>query len=181
VNVPKSITVLEDRHSTSVPSAYRSPLQRADSSLVLERRWLDGQFWLLTFVGIALFGCVVAYVAKNDIHDPSIIFSAALGLLVLLVLVYPTLVGFLNRTTLAIRDGVLNVRHGPLPWALDVALDVSSIVRVWHAEENSETDHYELLAQLREGGIIKLIIKLPTENEARFLAHAVSDHLRRIQ
>lgn len=179
---PSSITVLEDTRSILGTSAYRSSPTRGPSRLLAIRRWFGPLHAPLVVFFILSTAFLVAFCATGRILDGG--GNILVSVLVVggtLALTYGAAVAFLNRTELAIRDGWLTVRHGPLP-ALqrDVTLPLARLQHVSSHEEvgsNEDARSYAVIVWLRDGGDVQLFRRLGTAEEARFLALLIASHL----
>ncbi|AUX25619.1 uncharacterized protein SOCEGT47_061680 [Sorangium cellulosum] len=92
---------------------------------------------------------------------------------------YLTLVSFINRTHLSITNGLLRVRHGPLPWADNITLSTDDIQRLYCARKKSQrhSTFYELRAKLRRGDVCPVVSKLNHPTTAIFLQQCIEDAL----
>lgn len=121
-----------------------------DSSLVLFWYWIPGGAW-------GYFPILLVIAAQ---------------------LTYSTLAELLNKTTLRIADGVLCVRHGPIPWRGIRELPSDRIWRLYVRKSrgfNSVT--YDVFVEDEQETPIELISGLPSLAQAEFIAWVVEDHL----
>ena len=101
------------------------------------------------------------------------------------ILTYATLCGFINRSTVEMSRTQLSIRHGPMPWLGNRVLSPTQIDQVYEERRGSSntrtgntTYNYAVFARLTDGGKLALLTNLQDENEARFLAQQIADHLR---
>lgn len=88
--------------------------------------------------------------------------------------IYVGVCGLVNRTTVRVGKGRLQVAHGPLPWAGGGSYETGSFAR-FHAEQHvtrsrkgGRTVTYSLEADLRDGKTITLIEGLEDEATANY-------------
>src|SRR5262245_41638388 len=96
----------------------RVNVHRDGTSLVIDIRWFGLQHILQLVIVIALIGSAE---------------QSEFAALVVLLLAYPMLAGFLNHTIIRVGDGVLDMRIKPLPWwSSAIRLEATSIQEVFH-------------------------------------------------
>ncbi len=91
-------------------------------------------------------------------------------------LTYFTLAGLLNSTEVALEAGQLRVRHGPLPWKGNRTVPRYDLAQLFCLELQSEDEPrsgYDLMARLHSGTEIKLVRRLPSRRQAKFLEREI--------
>ena len=135
---PNTSEASANRKSTAdVPVPERFTVDNDGHELTIRQRWFQGALFFLLFFAIAWDSFLVGWhwmltsgpFGGNDgMPGPfKLIFfvfpiaHVAVGV----GLTYFVLAGFLNSTVIRVVDGMLSVRHGPLPWRgnLDMATD----------------------------------------------------------
>ena len=78
---------------------------------------------------------------------------------------------FLNTTTVQASDGVLHVRHGPIPWRGTRTIPVRELQQLFVMEKRGGRGaiSFELCGVLRDGKRQSLLTGLTDEASARFL------------
>jgi hypothetical protein len=167
VPMPRGITV---EAAPAAPAGYRdAPTVRR---LVLVHRWYSGASW-----GMLLFTLVWLAFATRAGRELQVV-PVLMGVIVL----YVSLAGLVNRTTFAIADEVLTIRHGPLPWPGKRDLPVREIAQLYCEEEvvrhrNGSRSNYHLGAVMRDGTKRRLVANLPAPEHALFLEQRLEEHL----
>ena len=179
--IPSSFAVTLANDGTSAQLGYRD-----GAKVALEMSWRVDDVRLRdgSLVGhILLFGtCAVggAVVLRSFPRTPEmalIFVFAALSAALALVCAYLLLLALTNRTHLTIRDGVLRVRHAPLPWSGETAVRVGEIDRLFCARNRAELDSFMLNARLRSGEVRPLVSRLDRPFTAVYLQQRVEDAL----
>ena len=90
---------------------------------------------------------------------------------------YAVLARFMNRTTVKLNDGWLDIVHYPLPWRGNRRMHAQEIHQLFCDWSKSRDDvHYHLSAVLRDGRRIRLL-NLPALADARFLEQQIESRL----
>lgn len=92
-------------------------------------------------------------------------FFAMFGIPFVLVglgLIYVTAAVFVNSSTVRVRDGILSVEHGPLPWRHPTPIPVDKVQQIYvhHKQVRTKNGHnsmYELMAVRTDGTETKLL------------------------
>ena len=148
-------------------------------SLAIEHRWLKtttafADAFVLIMLGIAVY---LALSGKLRRTDEFVILWIVAPLAP--IFLFRLLAGILNRTVLTVQDGLLKVRHGPIPWrGCTLRLDhiVQIFVRVAHGQrgrvhislhavvqDESGSHHRTLIGNLRsEADALRLERQLET-------------------
>jgi hypothetical protein len=158
-----------------IPERFR--VSHDDGDVRVSWRWLEAQHFVTLFFVIAWDAFLIFWYAQAVPSGEllAIVFPIA-HVAVGVGLTYSTLTGFLNRTTLRARDGVLHVTHGPLPWrgnAMLAGVDVRQLYvtadTVTDSDGGKSTTTYQLCAMLADGREKKLVKGLKERNEAAYL------------
>ncbi|MHC4922598.1 MAG: hypothetical protein ACYTG4_00755 [Planctomycetota bacterium] len=101
-----------------------------------------------------------------------------------------SIVGFFQRTTVAVAEGLLTVRHGPLPMGEAVKLSVHDIVQIFCvADESAATDDedvkevaslvatYDVVVKRRDGRRTRLVEDLDELDQALFVEQQLERYL----
>ncbi|WP_437672883.1 hypothetical protein [Sorangium sp. So ce131] len=96
-----------------------------------------------------------------------------------LITTYLLLISFINRTHLSITNGVLRVRHAPLPWAGNITLPVDDIQQLYcsRTKLGRQRTFYELVARLKSGNTCPVVSRLEHPATAMFLQQRVQEAL----
>ncbi len=118
-----------------VPMPKRIEVLDLGSSLEIRRSWFSPVLFFLVFFCIFWNGFMVVW------HVMAIAsgawFMSCFGLLhtaVGVALAYGTIAGFVNRTVIRVGQGILEVRHGPLPWAGNKTFPADEITQLYCKE-----------------------------------------------
>nr|HEX4313573.1 hypothetical protein [Kofleriaceae bacterium] len=157
----------------ALPAAYRGGPESPQFTLV--RRWRDG--WLagmyLAGAMLSVLGCVEL---ASSARGGDFVVLAYVGALAV-VLAYIGACYVVDRTRVIAANGVLSIRHGPLPWfgARDVAAD--EIVHVGVRESSQVGLGLDVHAVMRNGSTMVLLSDLPEVEHAGDLADTLAKHL----
>lgn len=169
-----STRVIRPRNVT-VAAPQRWQIEAAPGSLVVRWRWLT---WVaLIFIPFTLFWngvlLTMAFAGTEGFTHPE---RLLFGLLIPHVWVgigfsYFTLASFLNSTEVRFNNGMLHVKHGPLPWRGQHHLQTREVAQLFVLEKRSSrrATTYDLCALLSDGKRISLLSSLTDEGQARFL------------
>lgn len=161
--------------SLAVAAPERWQVEAAPGSLLVRWRWFT---WVALFlVPFTLFwngilGTMAFAGTEGFTHPERLLF----GLLIPHVwvgigLAYFTLASFFNSTEVRFNNGMLHVKHGPLPWRGQRHLQTREVGQLFVLEKrgNKGGITYELCALLSDGKRISLLSSLNDEGQARFL------------
>lgn len=174
VAMPVNIRVLVD--GTAASRAYRSNAQAPH--VVVERRW-GGPLSLTWLTALWWAGGAFLYTSAWRQGGTALVLSsvghAAAGVL----LTYVTACHFVNATRIGVADGVLSVRHGPLPWRRALAVPAADLDQLFCREDTTEDspNTYSLHARLKSGGQIALLEGLPEADQALYVEQLLEDRL----
>jgi len=172
----KNKPALPEKLEMPIPERFR--VSHDDGDVRVSWRWLEAQHFFTLFFVIAWDAFLIFWYAQAVPNGEwlTIVFPIA-HVAVGVGLTYSTLTGFLNRTTLRARDGMFDVKHGPLPWRGNATL-ASVEIRQLYVNANTVTDSdndksttYELCALLGDGRERKLVKGLKERHEAAYLEH----------
>jgi len=172
-----------------VPIPERFKVEHTANELVVSWRWWKAQFLFLLFFCIAWDGFLLFWYF-GPVTGGGLLFKifpiahVAAGI----ALTYFTLTGFVNHTVIAVRQGTLTVRHGPLPWRGNRTLARDQVQQLFVTEnETKSTDNdssrvtitksYDLCALLDSGREMTLLKRLDTAPQAQFLERTFEQHM----
>ncbi|NLF71841.1 MAG: hypothetical protein GX575_22660 [Candidatus Anammoximicrobium sp.] len=115
--LPLSSEAQASRQRAPVPMPPGIEVSPFGGSLEITRRWFALPFVFLAFFCVFWDGFMVAWHAIA--LSTGAWFMSAFGLLHTAVgvgLTYYTVAGFVNRTVIRAGQGLIEIRHGPLPW-----------------------------------------------------------------
>jgi|SRR5688572_33249133 len=154
--VPGAPQVAPPRDEIERPRAVR--VETTPYGVRIVRRWWSPVYVFLLFFCAVWNGVLLMFYGVAGAAGAPLLFFLfpLIHVGVGLALTYVTLAGFFNRTTVtAQRDGVLMVRHGPLPWpgkrdfaARDVA-QLFVVEKRTHTRDGEPQPSYVLTAQMR--------------------------------
>lgn len=126
-----------------VPVPDRFTVENDGMELTIRQRWFQWGLLFLLFFAIAWDSFLVGWYwmltsgpfgGNNVMPDPMklIFFVFPIAHVAVGVgLTYFVLAGFLNSTVIRVADGILSVRHGPLPWRGDLDLPSDEIEQIY--------------------------------------------------
>lgn len=93
-------------------------------------------------------------------------------------LLYSSLAGWLNRTRIRIGEGVLQIRHEPLPWPGSKDVQVTDLKQLYVVERvsrsrNGTTVRYQVQAITNSGKTIKIVSGLADSDQAHYIEQEV--------
>jgi hypothetical protein len=96
-----------------------------------------------------------------------------------LVLPYMALVFFLNSVLIEVGEGMLTVRHRPLPFPGNRTLSVVDIRQLFCVERKGRKGGmtYDVMAQLGSGRETRVVSGFWTDREARFIEQRIESRL----
>ena len=161
---------------------------RSGARLTFRRRWWSLKIIFMTFFCIAWFGFLaVWYLMSSTVDEDPVrgvmmlfpIIHVAAGLWVL----YYTLAGYVNTTTVELDRGYLSVRHGPLPWPGAGEIPTSSLKQLFctrheHRTKNGIHFTYRLNALLGDGRTRKIVSGLDAPDVPLYLEQQLEEFLR---
>jgi len=178
VPLPRNVRVLADEVAGGLET-YRDNAG-GRPQVVVERRWFTPTLFFMVFFCLFWDGFLVFWYGMA-IH------GGAVGMLVFPLLhvgagvwiTYATLAGFVNRTRIAVADGVLSVRHGPLPWRGNREIPTADLAQLYCQEHvgNKGARTYSLNALLNGGEKVGLVRSMPEPDQALYLEHLLEARL----
>jgi hypothetical protein len=164
---------------------YRSVGRPHDPGpLVITRRWFQFHHLFLLFFCIAWDSFLVFwYTVGAASGGPWIMFVFPLAHVAVGVgLTYSTVAGLLNRTTIRVADGVLEVKHGPIPWRGNLRVPVAALRQLYlrtttHRGKNGVSHTWDVRAETEDQASIALVSKLPRRDQAEYIEWAIEQHL----
>jgi len=167
VEMPRGFSVVEDARG-----------------LQIIYRWFSAGFVFLLFFAITWNAILVgwhsmAFAAKSWFMSVFSIVHTGVGV----GLAYIVLCGFVNQTIVSVRDGKLTVRHTPLPWPGNTALDARSLKQLYAKEKvvstkKGQSYHYALYA-IDDSGTRRVVLKkLTSVEQAVFLEQQIERFLQ---
>jgi hypothetical protein len=181
VALPKALRVIQDELVTeSSTEPYRTEAVKRPH-VVLERSWFQPVLIFLVFFCIAWDSFLINWYATVLRHGAPLIAGVfpIVHLAVGVGLTYYTLCGFVNRTRIAVEAGQLVVRHGPLPWKGNRALEANNLDQLF-CEENVSSKGartYSLNARMKSGEKVVLLKSLPEADQALYIEQLFEDRL----
>lgn len=186
-SLEKQVEELKDgERAAEVPIPEKFRIVRSVGELVVTWRWFNPAMHLfLLFFVIAWDAFLLFWYFGAPGQDGdwiTMVFPIA-HVAVGAALTYFVLAGFVNRTTVRAARGVLTVSHGPLPWAGNrriarADLKQLYVTEVSHPAKNGQiTKSWDLCALLDNNKALRLLTRLDTYEQGRFLEHAVEDYM----
>jgi hypothetical protein len=183
---PDSITVEEGAtvaRSSAELTPYRSPAV-VPPTFTLVRRWYSSRYLLQLAFCVFWFGFLGVWYSKAlSGGNLTMILFPLLHVGAGVWLSYSTLAGFLNRSRISVRDGFLEVRHGPIPWRGNRRIPVAELEQLYCEEQVSTNSKghsgptYRLNAILRGGRKLTLLSGLTAADQALFLEQEIERRL----
>jgi hypothetical protein len=104
---------------------------------------------------------------------PAFVFPVAIGMLV----AYWTVACFVNATVVSLSDGILNVRHGPLPWIGNVIMPVADIRQLYCGVASWNRSPYVHVKAIMADGTTQTILRWLQRDEGLFIEQQLEDWL----
>jgi len=188
VPMPESIVLVENDRalaSTGPEMPYREGAAKSVVSFSLVRRWYTRKYIFMAFFCVAWDSFLVFWYASVLTHTRAsgtliaVLFPIA-HVAVGIGISYSTLAGFLNRTTITVRNGTLSLLHGPLPWRGNRSLPLEEIDQLYceqvvssNSNDSSSSISYSVFARMKTGAALKLLSGLPEADQALFIEQAI--------
>ncbi len=166
-----------------VPLPVRFTLEHTGDGLRISRRWFSPTAVVMIFFTLFWNGFVVAWMAGAFFsRTPSMALFGSLHAAVGLFLLYTTLAGLVNTTTVQVGATALTIAHGPLPYP-GKQLAAGDIRQLYCRQKisqgrNSRSVSYELHAVTGDGKHAKLVTGLDEPEQALFLEQEIERYLR---
>ncbi len=144
-------------------------------SLRLEYRWLE---WL-TFFGLMIAIGYLLYSAQTITQTKGFQFLLDCGAILLAIgCGYFALALLVNSSIIEVRDGMLIVRHGPMPWFGNRRIPISRVKQIFcRAFHTRHEIRYRVEALPEYGRSIVLLDDVRSKAEAISLERAIERHL----
>lgn len=173
---------------TEVPMPKGIEIRHVGAGLQITRRWYTLILYPLLLFCIVWNGFVINWHVTS--LGSGLWFLSFFGLLHTAVgigLAYYVLAGFLNRTTVLVDKGVLQVRHRPVPWWGNKDIQADNIDQIYCKQKRnyeqsgsrmSQTGSvYEVHAILRHGPKEKLVSGLMESEQALYIEQELERYL----
>ncbi len=180
---PRPAPATRDLRDLPVPEGIE--LQEEGGALTIRYRWFG-----LKFIALALFclfwdGFLVFWygIAITTGADITMFLGPLAHVAVGVGLTWYVVAGMVNRTTLTVRDGELQIDHGPIPWPGKKRVPTAEIAQLYFVQhvrrgnKGSTTITYQLHMMQTDGVTRKLATGLDDPEYARFLEHRIEHHL----
>lgn len=166
-----------------VPLPERLTVHTAGGGLRIERRWYAWPAIFLAAFCVMWFGFLGSwYLMAFGTGMTALMLFPLLHVAVGLCLAYFTAAMFVNTTEIVVANGVLAVRHGPLPWFGNREIPTDSLEQLYCDEHVSRTRNgititYSVRARGRDGRMLKLVTGLPERDQAMYIEQEIERHL----
>lgn len=171
--------VQQRKLDSSRPS--RVKVNNLAGALTIRWRWLSWDLFLLlvilTIVWNGIFFSVFAALLIERIQKGDV--SSAFWFLLLphfwggLILIYRVFAGYFNSTTVTVKNGLLTIRHDPLPWTGNKRLETAGIRQLYVKKYKRVSRHrgrwkgnYDLYAIIEKAGHTRLLTGLESAEHA---------------
>jgi hypothetical protein len=156
----------------------------AHPHVVLERSWFAPTVFFMAFFcvfwdGFLVFWYAMALSAKGAHAHAAPLLFPLLHVGAGIAITYTTICGFVNTTRIAIENGALSVRHGPLPWPGNRDVAIASIVQLFCREHvgNKGSRSYSVNALLKQGTTSTVLKGLTDAEQALYIEQIVEKRL----
>lgn len=160
-------------------------VERQGGTLEIRRRWFTPALFFLLFFCVAWNAFLVFwYSIAFSTRAPWIMKVFPLAHVAVGVgLTYSVVAGFLNRTCIRAGEGLLTVRHGPVPWFGNHTLPVPGIDQLYcrrrtRSNRNGHSILYEVWIRTHDGKTRKLVGNDLTEDQALAIEQQIERALR---
>jgi hypothetical protein len=166
-----------------VPLPERLAVHTAGGALHIERRWYAWTAIFLTAFCVMWFGILgFWYLMAFSAGMRAVMLFPLLHVAAGLFLAYYTVCTFVNTTEIVVANGVLTVRHGPLPWMGNREIPTEALEQLYCEEHVSRTRNgttvtYSVRARGRDGRMVKLVTGLPERDQAMYIEQEIERHL----
>lgn len=150
--------------------------------LRLVRRWFSPVYIMTAVFSVVWCGFLVMWYSMAADGPLIMLLFPVLHVAVGVGMVYTTIAGFLNTTTITVDRGRLSVRHAPVPWKGNRELAASSLEQLYCQEHvsngrNGTTVTYSVQAIDKAGRKVKLVSGLSDRDQALFIEQQVEGYL----
>lgn len=183
VNVTESERVEGSSEAESFPLGHASvslpagiSIEATGPGLRIVYRWYTATFIYLACVCMFWDFYLIRLYTSSFVKDSPwvLVLFPLIHVVVGIGLTYYTLAGFVNHTTISMEGGMLTIRHAPLPWFGNVALQLDSLRQLYveqkkHQGKHGATFSYQVWAQVTGRRKVVIISGLPELEQARFI------------
>jgi hypothetical protein len=169
--------------TAEAPTPYRqiAAAETASAAFVITRRWLSWR-WLLFALLCVGWDVAIAVWYREAWATGSLTVGPIIHVIAGVGISYGAIAGLLNRTTIAARNGLLTVRHGPVPWPGAMDVPTSELAQLFCTERllksrNNTSRTYAVVAALRSGEKKLLVRDLPNPEQALFIEQTLEREL----
>ena len=181
-SAPTTTTRPSIRPKVGLPERFQ--IEDLGSTLTISRSWFHPMNFFLLFFSIAWNGFMVFWHVMA--FQSGFLIMSLFGLLHTAVgigLIYGVAAGFLNKTNVSVGRGMLEIKHGPIPWKGNIAIQVADIEQLFVLEkvrhsENSTHSAYELHAVMRSGERQLVTRKVENADQALYLEQEIERFLK---
>jgi hypothetical protein len=153
------------------------------NSLEIRRSWFSPGLFFLVFFCVFWNGFMIVW--HGIALSTGAWFMSCFGLLHTAVgigLAYGTLAGFVNQTVIRVGQGLLEIRHGPLPWLGNKSFPAHEITQLYckehvHHGKNGTSVTYSVELILQRGKET-LVRSLPECEQALYIEQELERHLK---
>ena len=182
MQIPVSSPGIQERTPVGKPGNFQ--IERSLYGLQIVRSWFNPSvialsFFCLVWNGFMAFWFYIAFKQKAYIMAlfGSLHGSVGLGLL------YGVLAGFLNKTYINISNGVVSIKHKPLPWLGQKNIPRQELKQLYTTEtiyqgKNGYSKTYSVKAITHRGQVIQLVSDLSAKEESLFIEQEVEKYLK---
>lgn len=155
----------EAAHAVSgdtVPPGIR--IERSGSGLVMRRRWRTMFAWALLAIAVVTAGIGIPIVSATAslplAHPVQLIPAVVCG--TALVLLYLSLIRFVNATSLSVTADMITITHGPLPWRRGATIAAGGferfcVVPVTVTYSSQRATFYNVRAERGQGDAVDIL------------------------
>lgn len=184
VPLPRKFTIKRTESSSSgMPMPYRSAGKPDRGQLTITRRWVGLQSVFLLVFAASWDAMLVRTLTQFAVHGPTpILLLPLLHVIAGVVITYIALANLLNSTVITVTAEQLTIRHGPLPWAGNLAVASAELKQLYCSEHLSQRKNdvqrrYGVEAILNDNTRRTLIKGLFDADQALFIEQEIEEHL----
>ena len=157
-------------------------VEENSQELIFERKWFTPTHIFLIFFVLFWNGFLVFwyFMASQINGDAKLIFMLfpLIHVSVGIFIIYYTIAGFVNKTTIRADKMELSIRHAPMPWWGNKILEKSDIKqfytkRVVNSSRNSTSIRFSLMAITKDDVIVKVLTDLTDVDEVKFMEQKI--------
>ncbi len=151
--------------------------------LKIKRRWQWTTGLLVVAIGgVMLYFMLAGFGDRFEGILTAFTFVSVFQLVFVVVLFYFGLAELLNTTTITVGHGAIEISHRPVPWIGNHRVVAGDLKQLFCKEKVHRTRHgerytYEIHAQTKAGGDIKLLTGLPDGQQAVFIESEIEEYL----